>query len=1208
MTTTRLLLQSILYYWRTNLAVLLGVVAGTAVIGGALIVGDSVRGSLRQMTEERLGKIDHVLNSPRFFRQELADELAAHPDFPKQFETVAPALVMTGALEYEHETDAGDETDFTLILRAGKVSIFGIEETLWGMTHHGDVPPPEDGEIILSRRLAQQLQKKDKDGNVQTDEDGKPLGVDVGETISLWLEVPSSIPRDSLLGKRDETSRAITLTVQAILDDALGVGRLNLNPNQQLPMNAFMSLDTLQRALDLNQTRDRITQAVTPARVNTLFVTAKSKVDREGDKAPGAANRLTDLLTERWTLADLELRVAANKERLYLSLESEQQILSVEFAAAGRRTAERLKLKHSSTLVYLANKIAGSKEPAKFSRYSIAAGLDFVNPPSFDAFTYTAGGPPTDDQIVLDSWLAGDLGFAIGDDVNLWFYEVGNHGDLPEQKRTFKLSGIVEMTGSAIDSGLTPTVKGITDVKTLDLWEAPFTMKKVTDSDDKFWDKYRATPKAFVTLSTAQTLWRSRYGQLTSLRISPPKADSLEKSAEIYTREVLRNIKPDEIGMAFDAVKQRQLAAASGTTDFSAYFIAFSFFLIASATILIGLLFRLGIERRSTNVGLLGAVGFAPRRVNRLFLTEGLIVVGSGAGLGLLAAYGYAWVMVYGLKTWWFGAIGTKFLFVHVNPLSLLIGFVGSVAVATIAIWWAMRQLRAVSNRELLVGAVEVSLTGEARKQRGRKASITALSSAVIAAVMLVAAASIPQLSESEAFGGFSWQVVSFFLVGILLLTASLTFQSAWLDSDRSTAVRGSGAIGMGRLGIRNAARHRQRSVLTTGLIASATFVIVAIAAGHRNPAVEQPKMNSGNGGFTLVAETSQPIYDDLNDELARKKRAIDFDETVGDEAAISRAARNNRLLADMDVFPFHVNPGENASCLNIYQTHLPTVLGVPQRMIERGGFKFSGAKQDNPWTLLGEKLEDEKIKDKKKTIPVYPVFADMNTLQYSLHKAVGSTIDVPDEENPEYKLKIVGQFDGSVFQGVLLMSDDNFRRLYSDRKGYEYFLIEVPPADADDLSGILETGLNDFGFDAEPVAKRLDDFLSVQNTYLSTFQTLGGLGLLLGTLGLATVMLRNVFERRAELALLRAVGFRNGHLAWLVLWENAFLLTWGLLAGTASALLAMTPHLLSIGADVPWMSVMTILAGVFVVGMLAAFIAVAEAVRTPILATLRSE
>ena len=65
------------------------------------------------------------------------------------------------------------------------------------------------------------------------------------------------------------------------------------------------------------------------------------------------------------------------------------------------------------------------------------------------------------------------------------------------------------------------------------------------------------------------------------------------------------------------------------------------------------------------------------------------------------------------------------------------------------------------------------------------------------------------------------------------------------------------------------------------------------------------------------------------------------------------------------------------------------------------------------------------------------------------------------------------------------------------------------------------------FGGDATSTAERLARFHRVENTYLSTFQTLGGLGLLLGTVGLATVLLRNVLERRRELALLAAVGYR---------------------------------------------------------------------------------
>ncbi|MCI0654737.1 MAG: hypothetical protein L0Y39_09710, partial [Methylococcaceae bacterium] len=58
MTRTRLLLETLVWHWRTNLAVLLGVAVGAALLSGALIVGDSVRGSLRDMTLKRLGSID----------------------------------------------------------------------------------------------------------------------------------------------------------------------------------------------------------------------------------------------------------------------------------------------------------------------------------------------------------------------------------------------------------------------------------------------------------------------------------------------------------------------------------------------------------------------------------------------------------------------------------------------------------------------------------------------------------------------------------------------------------------------------------------------------------------------------------------------------------------------------------------------------------------------------------------------------------------------------------------------------------------------------------------------------------------------------------------------------------------------------------------------------------------------------------------------
>ena len=402
---------------------------------------------------------------------------------------------------------------------------------------------------------------------------------------------------------------------------------------------------------------------------------------------------------------------------------------------------------------------------------------------------------------------------------------------------------------------------------------------------------------------------------------------------------------------------------------------------------------------------------------------------------------------------------------------------------------------------------------------------------------------------------------------------------------------------------------------MTAGLIATATFLIVTVAAFRRDPTGERLDKKSGNGGFALVAESSSPILYDLNTAEGRKKLQI--------EAAPNSPAA--AALAAMHVVPFRVKPGEEASCLNVYQTRVPTILGVPRSLIDEGRFAFAPSFMGGgSWKALSRVTSDEgRVPEKLTTTdsssgtrhstldtrhsPI-PVLGDLNTLMFSLHKQPGQTIAIPNEENPQHQLLVSGLFQDSVFQGVLVMSEEDFLKLFPEQKGFRYFLIEIPPELADVATTLLETELSSYGFDVEPVAERLARFLSVQNTYLSTFQTLGGLGLLLGTFGLATVMLRNVLERQAELALLRAVGYRASQVASLVLWENAFVLLWGLAAGSLSALIAIAPNLTSRGGDVPLGSLSILLALIFATGMFAATLAVRAAVRLPIVTTLRGE
>jgi putative ABC transport system permease protein len=1172
MTFYRLLLRTVQFHWRTSLAVLFGVIVATAVICGAMIVGDSVRESLRLMALARLGRIDHVLSSPRFFREDLAEELGNRPEFQQDDSDIAPVISLISSLQHAQQSETGSPS----VVRAGKVNLFGVDERFWKLTEHGSYEVPVESEIVLSDRLARQL-------NAQA-----------GDEVSIWLEIPSSLPRESLLGKRDASVTQLTVKVKSVLPEALGLGRLGLRPNQQLPLNAFLPLKALQEALGVAKSRATAQDRTgLPARVNSLYVASRT----DAGQTPDAAKELTRRLASVLQLSDLDLRLVDHPQQGYFALESTRMILDDYVSDSALKLAEEFGGKEyptSAAYIYLANELSTTHSPQTFSMYSVIAGLDFQNQPPFGPYQYIGPAPKNHplaaDEIVINEWLAKDLQAQLGDKIRVKYHVVGSRGELPEEMQEFKLAGILKFEGTlAADRGVTPEVKGITNVKTLDKWDAPFKMDyaRITDRDHAYWNQYKATPKAFVSLATAQKLWRSRYGKLTSVRLARPAEQSWKEIEEHASKALIHSLDLERLGMAFLPVKALGLQAAAGTTDFAGLFIGFSLFVIISAAALVRLLFKLGIERRGSEIGLLQAIGFSPRQVSRLLFCEGLLIAVAGSLLGVVAGIGYASLMVYGLKTWWIKAIGTKFLVVSVQPLSLLIGFSISCVVASLTVWRALGQLKTVSVRGLMSGQIQPENGIATDTKRSARTGKVALICAALA-VVLSGISILGLVPDSSGLGPVSWRSVTFFLGGMSCLVAGLSALSWWLARDSGIGVRGRGLAGLARLGLRNASRNRSRSVTTVWLIASATFLIVAVAAGQRNPAVELPEKFSGNGGFTLVAESSRPILFDLNSEEGRKKLNLsgpEFD-------AVWNAAGQPK------VYPFRVKPGDEASCLNLYQSQLPTVLGAPRELIERGGFRFIGASQSNPWTMLTETATDGAV----------PVLGDMNTLVYSLHKDVGVKLGVPNDQDPQHQLRIVGMFDGAVFQGVLVCAESRFLEVFPEQAGFQYFLIEVPPEHANQVSELLETRLEPYGFDAERVADRLADFLAVQNTYLSTFQTLGGLGLLLGTFGLAAVMLRNVIERRAEIALLRSVGYSAKQIAALILCETTVLLVWGLVVGTVSALLAMLPHLLSIGNDVPWASAGIMLSSVFVVGTLAALIAVRAALKLPVLATLRAE
>jgi ABC-type antimicrobial peptide transport system permease subunit len=226
----------------------------------------------------------------------------------------------------------------------------------------------------------------------------------------------------------------------------------------------------------------------------------------------------------------------------------------------------------------------------------------------------------------------------------------------------------------------------------------------------------------------------------------------------------------------------------------------------------------------------------------------------------------------------------------------------------------------------------------------------------------------------------------------------------------------------------------------------------------------------------------------------------------------------------------------------------------------------------------------------------------------YALHASVGDDLTVPGPEGRPVRLRIVAALSDSLFQSELLISEQHFLRLFPRNDGFRFFLIDPPPGQSAAVISTLEERLSDFGLDVEGTRERLAAYHRVERTYLSTFQTLGGLGLILGTLGLGTVLLRNVIERRRELALLSVVGYRARHVRAMVMAESLLLLGAGVIGGSITAVLAVTPALLERGAGPAWVHTSVLLACVIVAGVASTLVAARAATRQSPLRALRSE
>lgn len=1021
MTFGRLLLRSLWWFKRTNLGVLLGVAVASAVITGALIVGDSVRYTLSRTADLRLGSVQYaVAGGDRLFTNDLAKSLGPN---------ATGVLAVRGVLA----TPDGQT-------RASEVDVYGVDRSALALTHLQFKPDPGAG--IANDALLNQL------GGIASE----------GQVLVLRVPEFSALPVDASLVNASKPSIAIRLRLGGALRDDQGA-RFSLRAEQRKPHNLFVDRAWLAEQLGI------------AGKVNTVLMRDEPDTPR-----PSLADMALTLKPLPGGGSELQT------ERVFIDASIEQDLS----ALPGQRL-----------LTYMANTIERGDRQSPYAMVTAVDGLGTLE--------------LADDQIAINQWLADDLGAGVGDRLQLSYY-VPDEGDrLTEDHAELTVARIVPMQGPYADRALTPDFPGLAEAESLSRWDAgpAIDRTRIRDKDEAYWDDYRATPKAFVSLKTGQRLWSNRFGTLTAIRFETPV------DASSLTEQI------DAAALGFVAIDLRGQAdqAAAGTVDFGQLFLSLSGFIIIAAFVLTATLFAMSAEQRARQLGVLQAVGLTRRQAAILILTEGGLIAILGGLVGLLSGLGYAHAVLGALSGLWSGAVAGTPIELGLTSTSLIAGPAGAVIMSVLAMLLTVRGLLKRQARELLSGAVgKVS----------EPSRVSPTTYAIAGFVLLVLAGAMAAVAVNAS--GMKAGLWGFGAGSALMAALTLALMAELVKRGRRSRTR----VTPSRMAMLGLKRRRGRTLAAVVTLSCGVFLVLAIA-GFRLGLSEDPNdRTSGTGGYALIVETSQPVRYDLNTELGRDHYALSEDE-----------------LPPASVVPIRVSNGDDASCLNLNQTATPRVLGVdPARLAEQGAFTFmAGIEPPNDWTLLSRKVV---------AMDRIPAIADANTAQWALKLAIGDTMTLTDERGQPFTIELVGTIENSILQGSLIIDEGAFKRLYPSTSGYRMLLVDAEDASsAEETRSVLQEVLVDEGVTITPTQDRLASYNTVQNTYLSVFQALGGLGVVLGALGLGVIAARNLLERRPELALLLAVGLSRRRVLAIVAIEHGLLLLTGLAMGLVSAWIA---------------------------------------------------
>ncbi len=1033
----QLIIQTIRHFWKQDLVLALGVALNTAVITGALIVGDSVQYSLEKIVSLRLGEITHAISAgDRYFTDSLAIRLESAINKPVTSLLLLEGTVTAGSSQY----------------RLPKVQVLGIHDDFAEVAGSGyrlqSIAP---GEAFISRNLADQLALEEKD------------------EFLLRVKKLSLIPLNTPFVSDAGLIRPVSIKVAGILDEE-EMGRFHLKNIQTAPFNIFLDQDFLNEIME------------TSGKVNHLLIAAGKEIETA---------EIEPAFSQEWDLEDINLNLRYNARQQAWELTSERIFIDKTIQDALPTTP----YPREAVLTYFVNSLSFQDRETPYSFVSTLEKEDLLP-----------------GEVIINEWLAEDLGAGPKDTIRLDYFVIGPLRKLEERSSPLVVKKVVPLESTWADKTLTPQLPGLSDASNCRDWETgiPIDLEKIRTKDENYWDNYKGTPKAFVAAATGRTLWQNRFGESTIIRF---KGQQVSRSE--IEKIVKDNVDPLHLGFKIEPVKINASIAAKSGVDFSMLFIALSFFLVVAGILLTFLLFILNTERRMPQIGTLSTMGFTNKDVKKLFLGEGLLVSMVGSGLGLMVAMAYNEVIFTALNSIWADIVRTQTLVSIYRPATMLTGFLVSVLVSFSAIFIYLNRLL---NRRIH------SL--QSARAPSEKRRVRILKDAGMYLSGLTAIAMVIGSYSQTAFQNTSL----FFIAGSLSLISLLLLVDKRFRAKEKIPERLRMTASM--LIRQNIKRNPTRSFLVVALLAIGTFIIVSTGVHRRDLFSNAQEKSSGTGGFLFFAESTIPVLHDLNDPATRFEEGLE---------------------AEYPIVQLRALQGDDASCLNLNRASSPRLLGVdPEDLSGRFEFvsKTAELNPDRPWLSLNGELTENTI----------PAIADQTVIQWGLGFSIGDTLQYLAENGSRLNLKLIGGLANSIFQGNVLISQENFLQYFPSSSGSHVFLVDGQPEDKTIIQDELRHSFRDYGWMMQEAADRLAEFNSVENTYLSIFLVLGGLGLIIGTISLGLVLLRNLLIRRNELGMMQALGFPKDLIVSIFTQEHFRLLLMGVGIGIFSSVLAALP------------------------------------------------